>query len=254
MVHGADPDFPTLVTTSIGEADRNGVTGSIHWITPLANVVDGKPGYSGAGNQRPTYDNFLFSDPRNQFWWYISCVSQGCSTEATDPYFTGWPSMMVDNSAVQNRALGILSWLYDTNGLLYYLIDLHLSDPWHAPNQLYDFGGTGDGTLLYAGTPATIGGQTHIPIASVRLKMLRDGLEDYEYMKLVSDLGDPAFAEQTGRALFPHVYSARQPAAALDSTREALAQRILALKGSIPPSAPHVAVTAPPDKPTHHGR
>jgi hypothetical protein len=30
--------------------------------------------------------------------------------------------------------------------------------------------------------------------------MIREGLGDYEYMKLVSDLGDPAFARQTGQS------------------------------------------------------
>ena len=42
-------------------------------------------------------------------------------------------------------------------------------------------GGNGDGNLLYPGTPDRIGGQSFIPIASVRLKQLRDGMEDNEY-------------------------------------------------------------------------
>ena len=123
-----------------------------------------------------------------------------------------------------------MSWLYGVSGVLYYMIDLHLPSAW---TNVYDFGGNGDGTLLYPGKPSVIGGVTDIPVASIRLKMIRDGFEDYEYMKLVSDLGDPAFAQQTGQALFPNIFAARQPPASVYAAREALAQRILQLKGVV---------------------
>ena len=43
-------------------------------------------------------------------------------------------------------------------------------------------GGNGDGTLVYRGTPAHIGGTSEVPIASVRLKAIRDGQEDLLWM------------------------------------------------------------------------
>ena len=137
---------------------------------------------------------------------------------------------MIDTSAVQNRAQGILSWLYDVTGVLYFRIDERLPQAWDA-NGLYAFGGNGDGTLVYPGKPSIIGGSTHIPLASMRLKALRDGFEDYEFMKLVADLGDPAFARYVGEALFPRAFSSRQSAESLYATREALAERILVLRG-----------------------
>ncbi|HLG23094.1 MAG TPA: hypothetical protein VI382_09780, partial [Candidatus Manganitrophaceae bacterium] len=36
----------------------------------------------------------------------------------------------------------------------------------------------------YPGRPDQVGGTHHIPIESIRLKMIREGLEDYEYLKL----------------------------------------------------------------------
>jgi Bacterial Ig domain/Domain of unknown function (DUF4091) len=250
IVHGADPDFRTLVTTSIDDANANGVTQSINILTPIVNAMDDKPGFSDhSGNQRSRYNSFLLSNSRNELWWYQSCVSHGCFIQGGS-YFSGWPSFVVDDSAVQNRAQGMLSWLYGMSGVLYYRVDLHLPTAWSG--GLYDFGGNGDGTLLYPGKPSVIGGQTDIPIASLRLKMMRDGFEDYEYMKLVSDLGDPAFAQQTGQALFPDVFSARQSPAALDAAREALAARILALKGSSP-GGPTVVMTSPADGATVAG-
>eukprot|EP01048_Picozoa_sp_COSAG05_P026081 COSAG05_NODE_6941_length_878_cov_0.870347_1_plen_89_part_00 len=44
------------------------------------------------------------------------------------------------------------------------------SDPW---DQQLVAGGNGEGTLFYPGRPDVIGGTTHIPVASMRLKMIR---------------------------------------------------------------------------------
>jgi hypothetical protein len=180
-----------------------------------------------SGNQRPNYNAFL-QGANNRLWWYQSCMSHGCNTVG-GTYFSGWPSFMVDNTAAQNRSQGMLSWLYRVSGVLYYDIDYSLSTAW---NSVYAFGGNGDGTLVYPGTPSVIGGTTNIPVASIRLKMIREGFEDYEYMKLVSDLGDPCFALTTGETLFPNIYSSAVTSNAFNAAREALANRILALKGS----------------------
>jgi hypothetical protein len=49
-------------------------------------------------------------------------------------------------------------------------------------------GGNGEGTLWYPGRPDKIGGDTHIPVASLRLKLIREGQEDYEYLRLAERL------------------------------------------------------------------
>src|SRR5439155_9907289 len=49
-------------------------------------------------------------------------------------------------------------------------------------------GGNGDATLFYPGRPDVIGGHTDIPVESIRLKRVRDGLEDYEYLVLLARL------------------------------------------------------------------
>merc|ERR1711957_990606 len=43
-------------------------------------------------------------------------------------------------------------------------------------------GGNGDGQLTYPGRTDVIGGGTFVPIASIRLKQLRDGMEDNMYL------------------------------------------------------------------------
>jgi len=250
MVHGADAQFRTLVTTTINEANTNGVTSSINILSPVVNFMDDKAGNSQfTGNQRPNYNSFLSSNSNNKLWWYQSCMSHSCGGVGGD-YFSGWPSVMVDDSSSQTRAQGMLSWMYGVSGMLYYETLLHLDTAW---STVYDssFGGNGDGTLLYPGKPSVIGGTDDIPVASIRLKMLREGLEDYEYMKLVSDLGDPGFAQSTGQALYPNVYSSNQPSSSIYNAREQLAQRILQLNGS--GGSTTVSMTAPANGATVSG-
>jgi hypothetical protein len=83
-------------------------------------------------------------------------------------------------------------------------------------------------------------------VASIRLKMIREGMEDYEYLKLVSDLGDPAFAAAEAARLFPHPYSTGDvSAASLLAARERLARRILearARSGALSPTSSLLAL------------
>jgi hypothetical protein len=250
IVHGADSQFRTLVTTTINEANTNGVTSSVNILSPVVNFMDDKAGNSQfTGNQRPNYNSYLSSNSNNKLFWYQSCMSHSCGGVGGD-YFSGWPSVMVDNSSSQSRAQGMLSWMYGVSGMLYYETLLHLDTAW---STVYDssFGGNGDGTLLYPGKPSVIGGADDIPVASIRLKMLREGLEDYEYMKLVSDLGDPGFAQSTGQALYPNVYSSNQPSSSIYNAREQLAHRILQLNGN--GSSTTVSMTAPANGSTVSG-
>ena len=48
-------------------------------------------------------------------------------------------------------------------------------------------GGNGDGNLFYDGDPSIIGGSTNIPIESLRMKHIRDGIEDYGYLALLRE-------------------------------------------------------------------
>eukprot|EP01051_Picozoa_sp_SAG22_P000348 SAG22_NODE_8_length_37215_cov_120.960351_16_plen_150_part_00 len=85
-------------------------------------------------------------------------------------------------------------------------------------------GANGEGTLLYPGRPDKIGGRTHIPVGSLRLIMIREGQEDYEWLS--------AAARAVGRqrvveAMAPAITSASnftsEPADIFD-VRAALAQ------------------------------
>jgi uncharacterized protein (TIGR03382 family) len=235
-VHQADPEFRTLVTTTVWDAEAHGVLDGIDILVPVVNWIDDRPGTADAGDQRPRYDGFLASAPDKELWLYQSCMSHGCggtvdigNPSEADRSHTGWPSYMIDASAVRNRAMEWLSFLYDATGELYWETAFaYTKDAWRSQ---FDFSGNGDGTLFYPGTPARIGGQTHIPVASIRLKMIREGMEDYEYLRLLAAAGGEAQAREIARALFPHPYESDAAPEAVMSAREDLAVRILAATG-----------------------
>jgi len=258
-VHAADPELRTLVTTDIDHATANGVLSSIDVLVPVVNYMEDRPGTSRAGNQRAKYDAFLAGSSRRALWLYQSCMSHGCggtvdmgSPSESDQYFTGWPSYVIDASAVRNRAMQWLAFRYDVAGELYYETVQAFSggDPW---TDQWRFSGNGDGTLFYPGTPTKIGGTTHVPVASIRLKMIREGMEDYEYLKLLVDAGDGALAREIADGLFPRAYETEQPAAALMAARARIAARLVALAsaGAPLPTTPTPPAEDPPaDEPT----
>jgi hypothetical protein len=223
----ADPEFRTLVTATIQEAAANGVTENLDLVVPVVNYVDDKSGrYEGSQRLKAPdpYEAFLSSDPLNELWMYQSCMSHGCGG-GNSTYFTGWPSYMIDASAVRNRAMQWLLFRYGATGELYWDTTYAYShgDPW---TDQWGFDGNGDGTLFYPGTPAQIGGTTHIPVASIRLKMIREGMEDYEYLKLAFERS-PWRAMQIADTLFPNAYSTEATPEAVMAARRDLANLIL---------------------------
>jgi uncharacterized protein (TIGR03382 family) len=243
--HEADPEFRTLLTTQIWDADEHGVSGGVDIMVPVVNYMEDKPGSAIAGSQRSRYDGFLTSGNRKELWMYQSCMSHGCggtvnigSPSEADHYFTGWPSYMIDSSAVRNRAMEWISFLENATGELYWESAFAFTRGQNAWTNQWDFSGNGDGTLFYPGTPARIGGETNIPVASIRLKMIREGMEDYEYLHALAAAGDPEMARRIARQLFPTAYSTEVDPAALMAAREAIASRILQLTGkSLPPES-----------------
>jgi hypothetical protein len=221
------PSLPRLVTTSYQKASTNGVASAISLFTPVIDQMENRPGTSYPVSQRALYPATV--------WWYQSCDSFGCAA-GTD--VTGWPTMAIDSDATRNRAMEWLSFSYDISGELYYETTMAYfsgSDPW--VNQI-SFGGAGDGDLFYPGTTAKIGGKTEIPVESFRMKMIRDGMEDYELLALAKQLGLGDQAKKLSRSLYPVTYQATTTAGALRSAREQLAQMILhALGKDAPPPA-----------------
>ncbi|HUS68263.1 MAG TPA: glycoside hydrolase domain-containing protein [Kofleriaceae bacterium] len=177
-LHRVAPEVPRLVTKEKSPK----LEGAVDVWCPTVNYLDDKPSNSSPP-PRSAYGDKL--------WWYQACMSHGCDIVGGS-YFAGWPNLAIDAPALSHRILEWLTFAYDVRGELYYnVVEAYVAgkDPWR-DQRLH--GGNGDGTLFYPGRPDVIGGKTDIPVESIRLRLVRDGLEDYEYLR--------AHAARFGRA------------------------------------------------------
>lgn len=134
------------------------------------------------------------------------------------------PFWQIDFPLTSYRVAPWLNWRYGITGLLYWSSvywDSPKRNPWHDPGFRVRW--NGEGSLFYPGEDAGIEG----PIASIRLKALRDGMEDYEYFALLTALGKRDEADAIAREAVPTWGSWKQDALALPQLRERLAEAIL---------------------------
>ena len=230
-VHAAAPDFRTLLTTDLDHLEKQGLLDSVDVAVPVLDRMQphGKP------SQRPRYDAFLSRSPRKQLFWYQSCDQhESCANGRMGPAQATWPSYMVDASPVRNRVFQWMAFLERIEGELYYAVDYCFTrecgptgstsrDPLRS---VYAFGGHGDGTLLYPGNTRTIGGKHHVPLSSIRLELIREGMEDYELLHLLEAQGDGAFARAQAASFIRRADEFASDPARLLGAREALGDRL----------------------------
>ncbi len=227
-----DPALRVLVTTSLAPI-LAGLPGI--W-APNINCLFDRPYAEYCGSTVPLARYAAERKGGALMWWYQSCGSHGCGEP--DPldmgarrYFRGWPSYMVDHDAALNRAMGTLAYRFGVDGELYFnTLEAWVAedgenrgDPW---KSLWRFTGNGDGTLFYPGTPDRIGGKSHVPIESLRLKHLRDGLEDFEYLHLARSLGLQREADAFARALAPQPFEINRSWREWEAARLKLAEKL----------------------------
>jgi hypothetical protein len=231
----AAPELRTLLTEQL--SSRLAPVVDV-WVT-LVNCIEPRPGVDGPCEETVPRSAYAAAEREGRkVWWYQSCASHGCDTVGRAPDFTGWPSYMVDVDPVANRIMPWLAFQYAIDGELYYnTVEAYneKGSPW---DDVRAHGGNGDGTLFYPGTPDRIGGKTQIPIESVRLKLIREGLEDYEYLVLM-ERGGGAGADRAHREVGKFartVFDWNRDAASLYAARRAIASMIAA-SGESPASA-----------------
>ncbi|NMB75312.1 MAG: DUF4091 domain-containing protein [Myxococcales bacterium] len=129
-----------------------------------------------------------------EVWWYVC-------TWPPAPY----PGNFIDHEGLEHRIRYWMAWQYGVQGDLYWAVNYWtcdgafppgtLQDPWADP-MAYNFyqgqvgtWGNGDGRLLYP--PRDFAdGRTRLegPVPSLRLELIRDGIEDFEYFWLLRDV------------------------------------------------------------------
>lgn len=121
-----------------------------------------------------------------------------------------------------NQSLGL-------SGLLYWRVDMWSSDPWNQINTIGVWNSSdypGEGVLVYPGAQAGIQGVA----PSMRLKWLRDGVEDYDYVNILKGLGQGAWALQVVRSVGADWSHWTKDPNALEAAREQLGAKIDAIK------------------------
>jgi hypothetical protein len=171
--HAANRSVKTMMT--INATDSNLYGAIDHWV--LLDSVQQWPAlpFTAGGD----------------LWSYTSCNAG----------FGNTPEWMVDYPPINERIqAGFLNFAQGAKGLLYYR-----ADGWTAGNAIGSWnnvdttacggglGRPGDGIFLYP--PAPIGSTESAP--GIRLKAIRDGLQDYEYAQMLKNLGQLGAVDST---------------------------------------------------------
>ncbi|MBI4341154.1 MAG: DUF4091 domain-containing protein [Candidatus Omnitrophica bacterium] len=90
-----------------------------------------------------------------------------------------FPTLVIDYPAMAYRILPWMCWKYGLSGLLYWSVNYWTTDPYKDPMNT-QWEQNGNGSLYYPGPDG--------PVPSLRLEVLRDGLEDYEYLARLRQL------------------------------------------------------------------
>jgi hypothetical protein len=131
----------------------------------------------------------------SDIWTYTALCQKAPPYHPQFAQVSGQPTLFwqIDFPALNYRIPLWIMWRYGIKGLLYWSTVYWGSperDVWTDPGFRNRY--NGDGFFFYPGTEAGIQG----PVTSIRLKVLREGLEDYAYFTLLEKLGDQTFLSQ----------------------------------------------------------
>jgi hypothetical protein len=161
------------------------------------------------------------------------------NTLVQDAYSPKWE---IDFDPVDFRIQpGFIDQSLNLTGMLYWRIDRWTSDPWNNVNNTGAFSSAnypGEGMLVYPGQQVGVKGV----VASMRLKWLRDGVEDYEYIQILKNLGKEDVALQIARSVGPDWTHWTRDAGAIESARQQLGQAINQIMNS--PARPATSASA----------
>jgi Domain of unknown function (DUF4091) len=153
------------------------------------------------------------------------------NTLVQDAYSPKWE---IDFSPVDFRIQpGFISQSLNLTGMLYWRVDKWGADPWNNVNNAGTYSSSnypGEGMLVYPGQQVGVKGV----VASMRLKWLRDGVEDYDYVQILKQLGKEDVAMQISRSVGPDWTNWTRDPNAIEAARKKLGETINELMNSQP--------------------
>jgi hypothetical protein len=143
------------------------------------------------------------------------------------------PYWHIDAKLTSYRTPTWMNWHYNITGLLYWssvqIADSRtgLMDPWMLPAfSESDSQFNGGGHLMYPGVPCGIDG----PVSCIRLKNIRDSMEDWEYFAILEKLAGRDVVNKIVSEVAPNWWRTSEDPAAIEASREKIANEILSLK------------------------
>ena len=220
LVHAAAPGVPFLATkTPVPPApDWGTLRGYVNNFSIHGNDLNGPEARQAIREEQAK---------GGEITWYISC----------DQVYPQ-PNYFIDGPALDPVMVPWITWRYQMQGILYWDMKFwsQTPDPWLSPvTYLSGFlcsGGyvlNGEGSLLYPGSRVNqYTGQRNVdgPVSSIRFELLRQGIEDYEYLWLLKSLGDQQLADEAARGMVVDVRAFSRNAEELFALRAKLAHRI----------------------------
>jgi hypothetical protein len=220
LVQEAAPGVPFLATESP-------VTDDPAWGTLTGKVNN----FSIHGNalNNPEVKKAIIEEQAKggEMTWYISC-------DQAYPQ----PNYFIDAPALDLVMVPWITARYHMEGILYWATNFwsQTPNPWLNANTFISgfecsdgYILNGEGSLLYPGDfTKTYTGQPNVdgPISSIRFELLREGIEDYDYLWMLKDSGDKDFAEAQVDKLVIDVSAFSRNLKDLYSTRRAMAKRL----------------------------
>ncbi|QRN83198.1 DUF4091 domain-containing protein [Chloroflexota bacterium] len=202
-----------------------------YYITPLLPETEPAPGQVYSLTDYPQQKAHESQAQTNEIiWWSFDSQDK--------PPFAN--PAIIDRPGQDARILPWMAWMNRVDGLYHHHLNDWSLNPWETPNV--NFPANGDGFLFYPPNDDTLGYNPCDPrsnrlIPSIRLELLRDGLEDYAYLRLLN--GTASAVEQSNpsdtlaaqilssRALYQHLPTK------YDNLRFELASKIIALQQDI---------------------
>jgi len=220
LVHKAVPGVPFLATESP-------VTDNPDWGT-LRGYVNNFCVHGNNLNEPAVKKALLEEQAKGgEATWYISC-------DQAYPQ----PNYFIDAPALDLVMVPWITARYHMDGILYWAMNFwnQTPNPWLDPvtyiSGFHCSGGyvlNGEGSVIYPGDyTKRYTGQPNVdgPVSSMRMELLRDGIEDYEYLWMLKAAGDEEFAEAQIRNLVLDVSTFSRNLEELYLSRKAMARRL----------------------------
>lgn len=166
-----------------------------------------------------------FQGTSKELWAYTALTRRG-------------PNWVLDSSLLDYRIPAWCSYRLGIRGILYWSTTVWAGiasknqpyiDTWTTTvtcsykDKHGSYKWNGEGSLLYSGVPAGIQG----PVASMRLKMFRDSVEDYDYLKLFESLTNREQAVSTVSSIVKDFVTYDKNPESYTAKRKAIAEMIL---------------------------